>query len=688
MATTTGFVQSFFLAPGPLACASVGPAPNSAEVVFTRDTSLAGVLSQAQATGREVDVGHPDDSAEVGTVATRPCDPAASPLHLDGIEVTQSIQDLAQSVPLIAGKATVVRVFLGNSTAAPMTVRGRIAVRQAPDDPVTVVASIANAVLDPAHAGDIPAQRNRLGRSLDFALPESMTGDGPLTVALSAVVDAGTGAPVPVGCRREPSVWFHRSPPLRIRVLGMRYTLGGVTHVPSNLDFDFLFSWLRRAYPVGQLVQSRSLVTAAPAAPFDVDDINAQVAAIRAIDVDSGEDNRTHYYGFVSDVGFFMRGKAAIPPTADPTAIASGPTGATRFPWDTDGSYGDWYAGHELGHTFGRKHPGFCGESQHDLAGYPFPGGTLAGRDDSFCGYDVGDPALGLPRAVLPGLDWTDVMTYCDDEWLSPYTYQGIRTRLLEEDALGSRPTARAVSASDATVVEPVAAGAGGRPDPRVGVPPVPPAPRPDTGREPGRAGGTGSLLRPTVVSVVATVNLSRRSGRIAHVHPVPSTVPTAPDPSSPFALRVLGADGRVLATTPVPVSPQAREDPGADDTGLVAVAIALPAGAAALELRTGDRRLDAFRAADPGGTEPPTTVRGQVSGPDVVLDLGREARPGTGYVVQVSDDGRRWRAVGLGGSARFAVDRREARDGSLRVRVTQTDGFTSTVIAEQTIRV
>jgi hypothetical protein len=687
MATTTGFVQSSFLAPGPLACASIGPAPNSTEVVFTRDAAFAAVLSQAQATGREVDVTHPDDSAEISTVATRPCDPAASPLHLDGIEVTQSVQDLAQSVPLIAGKATVVRVFLGNSTAAPMTVRGRIAVRRGPDDPVTVVASIANAVLDPAHAGDVPAQRNRLGRSLDFALPQAVTGDGPLTVALSAVIDVGTGAPVAVGCRREPAVWFHRSPPLRIRVLGMRYALGGVTHVPSTLDVDFLFSWLRRAYPVGQLVQSQSVVTAIPAAPFDVDDINAQVAAIRAIDVDAGEDNRTHYYGFVSDVGFFMRGGAAVPPTADPTAIASGPTGATRFPWDTDGSYGDWYAGHELGHTFGRRHPGFCGESPDDLADYPFPGGTLAGRDDSFCGYDVGDPALGLPRAVLPGLDWTDVMTYCDDEWLSPYTYQGIRTRLLEEDALGSRPAAGAAPAFDATAAEAVAAGAGGRPDPRGG-PPVPEAPRPDDSRDPGRVGGTGSLPRPTVVSVVATVDPTRRSGRIAHVHPVPSTAPTAPDPSSPFALRVLGADGTALATTPVPVTPQSREDPGAGATGLVAVAIALPAGAAALELRTGDRPLDVFRAADPGGTEPSAPLRGEVSGSDVVLDLGREARPGTGYVVQVSDDGRRWRAVALGGGARFAVDRREARDGSLRVRVTQTDGFTSTVVAERTIRV
>ena len=75
-------------------------------------------------------------------------------------------------------------------------------------------------------------------------------------------------------------------------------------------------------------------------------------------------DARTHYYGLVSDGdgSFFMRGLASgIPGTADPSTVASGPTGVNTWGWDTDGSYGDWYTGHELGHTFGRFHAEFCG---------------------------------------------------------------------------------------------------------------------------------------------------------------------------------------------------------------------------------------------------------------------------------------------------------------------------------------
>ena len=72
--------------------------------------------------------------------------------------------------------------------------------------------------------------------------------------------------------------------------------------------------------------------------------------------------------------------------------MASGPTGPSTFGWDSDGSYGDWYGGHELGHTFGRFHAEFCGASGG--AAYPFPNGQLSDADEAYVGIDVGDPAL------------------------------------------------------------------------------------------------------------------------------------------------------------------------------------------------------------------------------------------------------------------------------------------------------
>jgi hypothetical protein len=432
-----------------MACIWVGPTLTSSEsfvIQITSSDSAASIafkrslvtfLAEAQVTGCEVEVQHPDNSATVVAVSTPMCDVALNPLQLDGMEVTQAIQTLSQSVPLVAGKRTVVRLYLSHYSSPGVTVRGELALRRSPSEPPVIIPSLNTVVLNSAQAGNLTVKRNDVTRSLNFELPNTHTVEGPLIISIAGITNAVGGALIPLGCERRPTVRFHASPPLRVRVLGFRYTQGNppVTHTPSNLDFQALLSWLGRAYPVGQVISSQAVIDATAAPPFSCNDINAQLAALRALDMGAGGDQRTHYYGLVSDGGFFMRGCAAgIPPTPDPGTVASGPTGPATWGWDFDGTYGDWYGGHELGHTFGRLHPGFCGETQDDLNNYPYPNGQLAASDASFAGFDVGDPALNLPMVALGGTQWHDVMTYCNFQWLSAYTYQGVRLRLLAED--------------------------------------------------------------------------------------------------------------------------------------------------------------------------------------------------------------------------------------------------------------
>ena len=180
-------------------------------------------------------------------------------------------------------------------------------------------------------------------------------------------------------------------------------------------------------------------------APFNastVDLANAQIAALRSREVSSGVDPRTHYYGLVDDDSGrnFMRGKAfAIPGAARPDTVASGPAGVPNgFAGDRDASYADWYGAHELGHTFGRFHPGFPpGQQDASDPQFPYDDGCLSSPDNKYVGVDLGDHDLNLPAAALPGLKYHDVMTYADNQWLSAYTYQAILARLQEEDALG-----------------------------------------------------------------------------------------------------------------------------------------------------------------------------------------------------------------------------------------------------------
>jgi hypothetical protein len=407
----------------------------AAEITFKR--TVVAVLVQLQLAGRQVAVTHSNTSAEIVGLQIPDANIGLNPLQLDAMEVTQAVQHLSQCVPLIAGKTSVVRLYLSYYLPPGITVRGEIFVRQAPSDPAVGISSLNTTTLDPSQAGDIPAKRNDVTRSLNFLLPDTQAAEGPLSIVGINVVDAMTGQPITLGSEVRPAVWFNGSPPLRVRLLGIRYAQGSppVTYIPSNLDFDLLVSWLGRAYPVGQVISSRVLVTANATPPFGCGDINAQIAAIRALDVSGGEDGRTHYYGVVSDGGFFMRGCAAgVPSSPAPDTVACGPTGPGNWGWDFDGSYGDWYGGHELGHTFGRLHPGFCGESQDDLNNYPYDSGQIGGSDMSFSGFDVGDPANGLPMVALKGVQWHDVMTYCNFQWLSAYTYQGIRQRILAEN--------------------------------------------------------------------------------------------------------------------------------------------------------------------------------------------------------------------------------------------------------------
>ena len=215
---------------------------------------------------------------------------------------------------------------------------------------------------------------------------------------------------------------------LRVRILSLRYSnaKSPTTFEPTALDYQLIESWLRRAYPVADVVFSRAVVTASQTWPFNADQTNAQVAAIRRLDMASGGDMRVHYFGLVADAdgANFMRGKAAgIPQTPDPTTVASGPTGNNTWGWDFDGSYGDWYTGHELGHTFGRFHPGFCTGNSADDPQFPYPNGQISPADGEYVGLDVGDASHGIAMAALPGVTWHDIMTYCNFQWLSVYLY-------------------------------------------------------------------------------------------------------------------------------------------------------------------------------------------------------------------------------------------------------------------------
>ncbi len=593
---------------------------------------------------------------------------------LDGLEVTQEVQDTGHSVPLVAGKATIVRAYLRFPVA--VEVRGELMVSRSAGGPWTAVPSLGTARLDPSRTGSTLAQlrtrRGDLAFGLNFRLPAAFTTQGPLFLRIGTVRRAtGTALPSIAGASVR-SVTFQRSATLRVRLVRIRYTQNSRTFEPSNVDATLFASWLRRAYPCSRLQLTTSTVTAQPAAPFNASLINAQLIALRAVDVSTGTDARTHYYGMVSDGGFFMRGLASgIPNSPAPGTVASGPTGPGTMGWDTDGSYGDWYGGHELAHTFGRLHAEFCGA----LGGgpYPFPNGQLSGTDEAFVGIDVGDPALGRPMRLMGAISSHDVMTYCSNQWISSFTYNGIYQRLVAEDALP--------------------AGAGGGPE--------------------GRSmdmGTTESGAGPAGVRVIAAVNMTTSAVSITAVIPA-GTDPTGTDqtagygaPDGPdarhLAIRVRDAGGEVLDEWPAAFRRSSCADPDEDVTGVLDEVVPMPAGTGVVEVlldgAVADRRdvggsISASGSLAPGleGLDADRTSGG---GLHLVWDVP-DAPAGQRYAVQLSDDGgTSWRTVAVDLPAPEVelpgTELASASGETLTARILATTGLASTVVSTDTVAV
>jgi hypothetical protein len=602
--------------------------------------------------------------------------PVGGLLSVDGIEVTQAVQDMKHSVPLIAGKATVVRLYLSRPEGDAVTVRGEISVRRTPSGTPHKVPSLDTARVSPTQNGRLRTKRHDLRLSLNFRLPAELTAAGRVFVSVASLADAATG--VTLDCAdcadKQVEVRFVEAAPLRVRLISLRYRTADKPdgHLPRALDVALFKSWLGRAYPVSRVIFSQATADTKIRPPFKdthYNKTNAELTTLRRLDVNDGTDQRTHYYGMVSDAEGFLRGGASgLPDVPDPMAVATGPTGPPDPDgWDTDGSYGDWYGGHELAHTFGRLHPGYCDDNTEDDKKFPFDDGKISNKNGAFVGFDVGDPSLGIPMQALPGYIWHDVMTYCQPQWLSSYTYDAIRVRLLAEDALGPAPAPEAFGSDE------------------VGEAPV-------TANELEVNMASGDFI-----SVVAEVNMTDGTGKILYVNPVSRALSPASSGAAGFELRVLDAAGQTLGAYPAPVKLNSCADPSEDRTGIVDAVIPASPGARQLELLLEGRVLDTFRAGGGAAPEVSNLRRGEAtdSALSFAWDVAAEAAAEGGaeasnvkYNVQVStDEGRTWQTVAVGrDSPDVSIDRTQFAPGArVTVRVIATDGFTSTVADTET---
>ena len=113
---------------------------------------------------------------------------------MDEIEVTQAVQALNHSVPLIARKRTLVRVYLGLPSGT-VDVNGELRVSRQPHGPWVKLPSAGVAQLDASRKGstlaELRSRRETIGYSLNFMIPPKLTTQGKLWFRLHKVREVG-----------------------------------------------------------------------------------------------------------------------------------------------------------------------------------------------------------------------------------------------------------------------------------------------------------------------------------------------------------------------------------------------------------------------------------------------------------------------------------------------------------------
>lgn len=385
-------------------------------VVRPRDTGTVSHFGAVSVNG-STDRNPANDTASVTTVV----DPFRT--ELLAFEVTQGVQDLANSVPLIEGKPTVVRVHIKNLGTGNPTEIGKLrGTRITSSGTRTVLGTLTAS----NKAGAIKLlrdpQRVNIDDSWYFELPESWLRDS-LEIETISSSNSLTTCSEPDGTPNcKSTVTFRAVNDLSIKFVFLTFAeTNGVKHTPT---YEHLFEVLKELYgqiPVSNfsLDLGETTIQKTAACANDLSPVRALLNNMRQTDCRTG-DCKDHYFGLMTDQSSCtgpLNGQADLPGKA---SVAFFPTDRTNT------------RAHEFGHNLGMKHTNFTGtEVCANSSGVIVPcvhtpsDGTLSLSKSQFgpntvFGFDVGD--WSGTRAYTA--DTADFMSYAGVRWPSGSNYR------------------------------------------------------------------------------------------------------------------------------------------------------------------------------------------------------------------------------------------------------------------------
>jgi CARDB protein/peptidase M66-like protein len=319
-------------------------------------------------------------------------------LRIDGMYLTQSVQTYDGDVPLVKDRDGFLRVFVTatQSNLAAPSVRVRFAVSGVLTKDTTLGANGLSVPLSP-NEGSLSASWNMPvpGALIQPNLTILAEVDPANTVAETNESDnlfPSAGTPLPLEVR--PTSTF------AVRFVPILQTANGLQGDVTNANKASYLGAAMGMHPLAayDADMRAPLSTNAPAVDATTSTAWTQILnEIKAARTSDGSSR--YYYGVVKPS--YSSGIAGIGYVGMPVAIG----------WDRPGA--DQVAAHEWGHNWGRQHAP-CGAAANPDPNYPYANGAIG-----VYGFDVGARIIKPPT-------YSDLMGYCNNEWISDYTYTGV----------------------------------------------------------------------------------------------------------------------------------------------------------------------------------------------------------------------------------------------------------------------